>query len=44
MSLVKFRAANFVTLPGGVLEEDVLVKQDDACCNRVMGVTEEDVY
>jgi len=33
-----------VTLAGGVPEEDVLVKQDGAGCNRDVGVTEEDVH
>ena len=28
----------------GVPEEDVLVKQDGAGCNRDVGVTEEDVH
>ena len=33
-----------VTLDGGVPEEDVLLKQDGAGCNRDVGVPEEDVY
>jgi len=40
---VEFRAATVVTLAGGVPEEEVLLKQYDACFNRDMEVPEEDV-
>ena len=36
-------AAGVVNLFGGVPEEDVVVKQDDAGCNRYVGVPEVDV-
>ena len=35
-------AVAVVTLAGGVPEEDVVVKQDDVCCNRDVGGPEED--
>jgi hypothetical protein len=38
-----FMATAVVNLAGGVPEEDVVVKQEDACCNRDVGVPEEDV-
>ena len=41
---MEFRNATVVTLTRGVTEENVVVKQDDACINRDMGVPEEDVY
>jgi len=43
VSQVEFRAATVVTLAGGVHEKDVVVKQDDAGSNRIVGVPEEDV-
>ena len=43
VSLIEFIAATVVTLAGGVPEEDVVVKHEDACCNRDVGVPEEDV-
>jgi hypothetical protein len=36
-------AVAVVSLPGGVPEEDVVVKQENVCCNRDVGVPEEDV-
>ena len=36
-------AAAVLTLDGGVPEEDVVVKQDDECCNRDVGLPEDDV-
>jgi hypothetical protein len=43
VSYVEFRAATVVTLDGGVLEETVVLKQDDAGCNREVGIPEDDV-
>jgi len=43
VSYVVFRAATVVTLDGGVLEETVVLKQDDAGCNREVGIPEDDV-
>ena len=40
---VEFRAANLASLDGGVPEEDLVLKQDDAGCNREMGIPEDDV-
>ena len=40
---MEFMAATVVTLAGGVPEEDVVIYQDDVCCKRDVGVTEEDV-
>ena len=42
VTLIKIMAAAVVTLAGGVPEEDVVVKQEDVCCNRDVGVPEED--
>ena len=36
-------AATVVTLAGGVPEKDVVVKQDDVCCTRDVGLPEDDV-
>ena len=43
VSLIEFMATTVVTLAGGVPEIDVVVKHEDACCNRDVGVPEEDV-
>jgi len=40
---VEFRAAAVETLDGGVPEEDVVVIQDGAVCNRDVVVPEEEV-
>jgi len=34
-------AAPIVTLAGEVPEEDVVTNQEDACCNRDVGVPED---
>ena len=43
VSYVEFRAATVVTLDGGVPEEDVVLKQDEAGCNIEVGIPEDDV-
>jgi hypothetical protein len=43
VSQVDFRSATVVTLAGGVHEEEVFFKQNDAGCNRDVEVPEEEV-
>jgi hypothetical protein len=41
--LVEFRTADVVTLAGGLHDEDLVLKQENAGCNRHVGMPEEDV-
>ena len=41
--LVEFRAAAMVTLAEEVHDEDLVLKQENAGCNRHVGMPEEDV-
>ena len=43
VSYVVFRSATVVTLDGGLPVEGFVLKQDDAGCNREVGIPEDDV-